>query len=273
MDLELRGKVALVTGGAGGIGRATAVALADQGVDVMIVDLPGADLEGTAEHVRAAGARAVVRAADVRRLEELEAAVDDCQRELGGLDFYVSVAGGGTAQTMATMTADDWDAIVSLNLSGPFFGVKAATPALRRRGGGAVVIVGSLAGLTMSMNNGVSYTAAKAGVLGLVRHAAYELARDEIRVNAVLPGPVLSPQMEAKLPAEIIDRVADELPLGRWVRPGEIATSILYFCSSLSSAVTGSHVIVDSGHHIGPNSSRDEYFARRDTALTNMRSV
>jgi NAD(P)-dependent dehydrogenase (short-subunit alcohol dehydrogenase family) len=264
MDLELSGKTAIVTGGAGGIGSATAFALAEQGVDVLVFDLRPDGLDDVAAGIRERGTRALTLSGDVTKLDDVERAVEAVEREWGGLDLYVSVAGGGTAHTLKTMTPENWHAVIDLNLTGPFNGISAAAPALRRRGGGAIVTVGSLAGLTMSMNNGVSYTAAKAGVLGLTRHSAFELARDEIRVNAVLPGPVLSPQMVKKLPPEIIARVASELPLGRWVRPEQVATAILYYCSSMSSGSTGDYVIVDSGHHIGANSSREEYFARRD---------
>jgi 3-oxoacyl-[acyl-carrier protein] reductase len=135
---------------------------------------------------------------------------------------------------------------------------------LRRRGGGAIVTVGSLAGLRMSMNNGMSYTASKSGVLGLTRHAAFELGRDNIRVNAVLPGPVLTPQMKAKISAETLAGVPKTLPLGRWVQPSEVAAPILFFCSPMASACTGTHVIIDCGLHVGATSSRDEYDRTRD---------
>lgn len=264
MDLEMKGS-AIVTGAAGGIGSATARALAKQGVEVFLVDLPTSAVDVIADEIRADGGSAEAFVGDMREPDTADAVVAECERVFGGLDYYVNVAGGGTAQTLDSMSPADWHAIVDLNLSAPFFALKAAAPALRRRGGGTVVVVGSLAGLRMSMNNGVSYTAAKAGVLGLVRHAAFELGRDDIRVNAVLPGPVLSPQMVAKLPQQIVDRVASDVPLGRWVQPDEVASAILYFCSSLSSASTGAHLVVDSGQHIGASSGRDEYFARRDT--------
>jgi NAD(P)-dependent dehydrogenase (short-subunit alcohol dehydrogenase family) len=118
----------------------------------------------------------------------------------------------------------------------------------------------------MSMNNGVSYTAAKAGVIGLTRHAAYELGRDNIRVNAVLPGPVLTPQMKAKISAETLARVPRELPLGRWVQAEEVAAPILFFCSPMANACTGTHVVIDCGLHIGATSPRDEYDRTRDLA-------
>lgn len=264
MDYGIRGKVALVTGAAGGIGSATAWAFAQAGVDLALFDRDAQGVERVAREMREAGVRALAGAFDVRQFEAWEQAIARTEAELGGLDFIVNVAGGGSRQTLATMTPQDWHAIVDLNLTGPFHSIKAGAPALRRRGGGAIVTVGSLAGLQMSMNNGVSYTAGKAGVLGLTRHAAFELGRDHIRVNAVLPGPVLTPQMKAKISAETLASVPKTLPLGRWVQPQEVAAPILFFCSPMASACTGTHVIIDCGLHVGATSSRDEYDRTRD---------
>jgi 3-oxoacyl-[acyl-carrier protein] reductase len=264
MDYGISGKVAFITGAAGGIGSATARLFAKAGVAVALFDRDGPGAERLAQQLRGEGAKAIAGEFDVRELEPFAKAIGRTEAELGGVDFIVSVAGGGSRQTLETMTAEDWRAIVDLNLTGPFHSIKAGAPALRRRGGGAIVTVGSLAGLRMSMNNGVSYTAAKSGVLGLTRHAAYELGRDGIRVNAVLPGPVLTPQMKAKISPETLARVPRELPLGRWVQPEEVAAPILFFCSPMANACTGTHVIIDCGLHVGATSSRDEYDRMRD---------
>jgi 3-oxoacyl-[acyl-carrier protein] reductase len=234
------------------------------GCAVVLCDRDGAALQKLADELRGFGARVMSDSFDVREFEPFVSAVARSEAEFGGLDFIVNVAGGGSRQTLATMTPADWHAIVDLNLTGPFHSIKAGAPALRRRGGGAIVTVGSLAGVRMSMNNGVSYTAAKSGVLGLTRHAAFELGRDNIRVNAVLPGPVLTPQMQAKISAETLARVPRELPLGRWVQPAEVAAPILFFCSPMASACTGTHVIIDCGLHVGATSSREEYDRTRD---------
>jgi NAD(P)-dependent dehydrogenase (short-subunit alcohol dehydrogenase family) len=268
MNYGIQGKIALVTGAAGGIGSATARLFVQQGVAVALYDRDVDGAERLAAELRANGAKAIAGEMDVRQYDAFAAGVDRTEHELGGLDIVVSVAGGGTRQTLATLTPEDWHAIIDLNLTGPFNAVKAGAPALRRRGGGAIVTVGSLAGLRMSMNNGVSYTAAKAGVLGLTRHAAFELGRDNIRVNAVLPGPVLTPQMKAKISPETLARVPTELPLGRWVQPEEVAAPILFFCSPMANACTGTHVIIDCGLHVGATSSREEYDRTRDLAAT-----
>jgi NAD(P)-dependent dehydrogenase (short-subunit alcohol dehydrogenase family) len=259
MDLGIRGKVAFITGAAGGIGAATARLFAAEGAWLALFDRDEQGLRQLAQALRAEGAKVIEGSFDVRDYEACVAAVARTEAELGGLDFLISVAGGGTRRTIDSMSPADWAGVLDLNLTGPFNGIKAASPALRRRGGGAIVTVGSLAGLTMSMNNGVSYTAAKAGVLGLTRHAAFELGGDRIRVNAVLPGPVLTGQMKAKISDETLARVPQTLALGRWVEPSEIAAPILFFCSSMASACTGTHVVVDCGLHIGAPTSRSEY--------------
>jgi NAD(P)-dependent dehydrogenase (short-subunit alcohol dehydrogenase family) len=264
MNYGISGKVAFITGAAGGIGSATARLFAQEGAQLALFDRNAEGVEQLARELREGGARVLAGELDVREYDAFAAAIARTEKEFGGLDFIVNVAGGGTRQTLATMTVDDWHATVDLNLTGPFNSIKAGGPALRRRGGGAIVTVGSLAGLTMSMNNGVSYTAAKAGVIGLTRHAAFELGRDNIRVNAVLPGPVLTPQMKAKISPETLERVPRGLPLGRWVQAEEVAAPILFFCSPMANACTGTHVVIDCGLHIGAPMSRDEYERTRD---------
>ena len=268
MTFDIAGKVALVTGAAGGIGSATVALFARAGVAVAAFDRDAAGAAEVAARIGRNGARVLGGGFDVRDQAAFADAVARTEREFGGLDFIVNVAGGGSRQTLATMTIEDWHAIVDLNLTGPFNSIKVGAPALKRRGGGAIVTVASLASIRMSMNNGMSYTASKSGVLGLVRHAAFELGGDNIRVNAVLPGPVLTPQMKAKLSAEKIAEVPRTLPLGRWVQPDEVAAPILFFCSPMSSACTGTHVVIDCGLHVGATSSRAEYEQSRDQPST-----
>jgi len=267
MNFDVKGKVALITGAAGGIGSATARLFAQAGVSLALFDLDDAGARRLAGELDCDGVRAIGGGFDVRDGEAFAAAVARTESELGGLDFIVNIAGGGSRQTLETMTLKDWHSIVDLNLTGPFNSIKAGAPALRRRGGGAIVTVASLASVRMSMNNGMSYTASKAGVLGLTRHASFELGPDNIRVNAVLPGPVLTPQMAAKISPETLARVPRDLSLGRWVQPEEVAAPILFFCSSMASACTGTHVVIDCGLHVGATSSREEYNRTRDQAL------
>jgi 3-oxoacyl-[acyl-carrier protein] reductase len=204
---------------------------------------------------------------DVTDAAAVEEAAIRTERELGGIDLLVNVAGGNAGQRsslLEDMPSQDWADVLTLNLSGPFHCVKACVEPMRRRGQGAVVTVASLASIRMSMNLGISYTSAKAGLLGFTRHAAFDLAPHRIRVNAVLPGPVLTEPMKAHVAqTPLMDAVPRQLPIGRWIEPEDIANSILFFCSNVSSACTGTHLVVDGGLHIGSPTDPDVYFAKR----------
>lgn len=257
---DMAGKVAIVTGGAGGIGRATAALLRQRGARVALLDRDEEGLDAAAGE-DAGTTTAVV---DVTDAPAIAAACAGVEERLGRIDILVNVAGGGLPRTLDATPAADWDRIVALNLSAPFYVIQAVAPAMRRAGGGAVVTVSSLAALQISLNNGASYTAAKSGVLGLTRHAAFELARDGIRVNAVLPGPIMTPQMDAKIDAATREAIPRKVPLGRWLTPEEVAAPIVFLCSDAASGCTGTHLVVDGGLHIGSPTDAATYFARRD---------
>lgn len=237
----LADKVAVVTGGASGIGAATTEMLRRRGAAVSVWDIAPTTDDGSAYY----------RCIDVRDPDAVSRAAQFVECELGGIDLLINVAGGGTQQMIESMSPQDWNAIIALNLSGPFYAIKACVAAMRRRGGGRIVIVSSLAALRMSMNLGVSYTAAKSGLLGLTRHAAFEYARDNILVNAVLPGPVMTPLMREKSTPEAVEYAAKSMPLGRFLTPDEIAEPILFFCSPASSGCTGATLLIDGGCSIG----------------------
>ncbi|WP_161993515.1 SDR family NAD(P)-dependent oxidoreductase [Muricoccus nepalensis] len=260
----MSGKVAIVTGGAGGIGRATAALFRRHGARVALFDRDEAALAAAARGEMGDDAGTITAVVDVTDAAAAAAACARVEERLGRIDILVNVAGGGLPQTLGAMPAADWDRIVALNLSAPFYLIQAVAPAMRRAGGGAVVTVSSLAALQISLNNGASYTAAKSGVLGLTRHAAFELARDGIRVNAVLPGPIMTPQMNAKIDDATRAAIPRKVPLGRWLTPEEVAAPILFLCSDAASGCTGTHLVVDGGLHIGSPTDAATYFARRD---------
>jgi 3-oxoacyl-[acyl-carrier protein] reductase len=260
MNFDFSGRVAIVTGGAGGIGSATVLRLLQSGAKVAAFDRD----QGRLDQLKTGkGNDLSIHLVDVMNLEQVERAVAEVERAFGRIDILISVAGGGTPTTIQSADANDWNRVIALNLSAPFFCIKAVAPAMRRVGGGSIVTVGSLAAFQMSFNNGASYTAAKSGVLGLTRHAAFELSRDNIRVNAVLPGPIMTPQMDAKIDAKSRAAVPKQVPLGRWLAPDEVADPILFFCSEAARGCTGSHVLVDGGLHIGAQYDRETYFAKR----------
>ena len=263
MDFDFSGRVAIVTGGAGGIGTATVNALLKSGAKVAAFDRHRTRLD---QLKAGKGDELSIHQVDVLSLDQVEQEVANVEKAFGRIDLLISVAGGGTATTIDSADADDWNRVLGLNLSGPFYGIKSVAPSMRRVGGGSIVTVGSLAAFQMSFNNGVSYTAAKSGVLGLTRHAAFELARDNIRVNAVLPGPIMTPQMDAKIDARSRADVPRRVPMGRWLSPEEVADPILFFCSDAARACTGTHVIVDGGLHVGAQYDTETYFAKRKSS-------
>jgi len=238
MTIDLTGKIALVTGGGNGIGAASCRALAKSGARVAVIDRDG---EAAAKVASEIGGGATGHA----------------------LDILVNSAGTITRQTIAEMPSADWDRIIAVNLRGPFNGTQAVIPHMKQRGGGAIVNIASVAGRRISFGGGANYTASKAGLLGLTRHAAYELAPDNIRVNAVCPGPTATAFGGGQIPsAERKAERARKIPLGRMVEAADIADAVLFLASDLSRMCTGIALDVDGGVLISNDIPYEEYFAR-----------
>jgi NAD(P)-dependent dehydrogenase (short-subunit alcohol dehydrogenase family) len=267
--MRLTGKVAIVTGGARGIGAGIARCLAAEGAAVGIVDIDGAEAEKTAA---ALGARALGVAADCSDEKAIEAAVDRICRELGGLDLMVNNAGAGTGvirpEELPTgpgiehLPQASWDAQLANNLRTNFLGSKAAIPRLRARGGGAIVNIASIAALTPTGGPMAAYGAAKAGVVHLTRSLALELGPSNIRVNAICPGFLftrawegLALVMKAREPAfrdlsarEIfLEMVKRATPLGREQTPEDIGKLVCFLASDDAMNITGQEIKVDGG--------------------------
>jgi len=255
----LAGKVAIVTGAASGIGAATAAALAAAGARVALLDR---DAEGAA----AAAAElpdARPFAADVSDKASVEAAFAAIGAAWGGLDILVNNAGVESTWTIERMPEASWDRVLAVNLKGAMLCTQAAVPAMRARGGGAIVNVSSVAGKLISFSGDAAYTAAKAGLLGFTRHAAFELGADKIRVNAVCPGPTLTPMILRNLSEAQRKHVATIVPLGRWVEPGDVASAIVFLAGDGAAMCTGTSIDVDGGVLVSNGSPYQEYFARR----------
>ncbi|MBS1881032.1 MAG: SDR family oxidoreductase [Actinobacteria bacterium] len=235
---------ALVTGAAGGIGRATCLELAGQGWRVAACDLDGA--EGTAAAVRDAGGEALSLAFDVR---DAEAARDAHRRAEAGLGAVGAVvANAGVADRLARaarIEPEAWRGEVEVNLTGAFLSLQPALAGMRDRGGGRVVAISSTAA-TDGLAGQVAYSAAKAGLLGMVRTLALELAPAGVTVNAVLPGMVATEKVEA-MPAEVRDRARARVPLGRFADPAEVASVVAFLCSEAAAYLTGAWIPVDGG--------------------------
>ena len=240
-------KSALVTGGASGIGRARALALAREGAQVMVADL--VDCAETVRIITAAGGTARSCTVNVVNAAEVEAMVTATVAAFGRLDIAFNNAGiGGVFGKTADYPADDWAKVIAVNLTGVWHCMKYELQQMLQQGGGSIVNTASVAGL-VGMGHAPAYTAAKHGVVGLTKNAALEYARANIRVNAVCPGGVRTNMTEAAdraLPG-FMAKLAKHEPMGRVAEPEEIASAVVWLASDGASFMTGHALAVDGG--------------------------
>ena len=249
---KLKGKVAIITGGASGIGRVTAEFFLNDGADVLIFDNNKADLENTVKEINSKKLNHFV--GDVSILEDNLKAVELAKEKFGGLDIFVANAGiEGDVKNLEDYDIEKFDQVMSVNVKGPFLGLKASIPALTNRGGGSFIITSSIAGLSGAPQIG-AYATSKHAVIGLMKSAAKECADKNIRVNTVNPSPVETRMMrsleEGLMPGEseqAKDLMESNIPLGRYGKPEDVAKVMLFLASDDSSFVTGSVYTVDGG--------------------------
>lgn len=246
-DLRLDGKVAFVTGGSRGIGRAIVLRLADAGAAVAFsyVSRSEAAAEVVAE-VSGRGGRALAVRADVRDRKELDAAFARTEAELGGIDVLVNNAGINKPTDFDRIEEGDWDDILAVNLKGPFLASQAVLPYIRRRGGGSIVMIGSVSGQYGGPRT-AHYAASKAGLISLAQVIARFGARDGIRCNTVAAGLIESDMAAAGLQSGAVAQAAEGILLGRMGRPDEVADAVLYLASDASSYVTAQTLNVNGG--------------------------
>jgi NAD(P)-dependent dehydrogenase (short-subunit alcohol dehydrogenase family) len=243
------GKVALVTGGGSGIGRATALAFAREGAKVVVADVVVAGGEETVRLIKAAGGEATFVKADVAKAAEVEALVKKTVETYGKLDCAFNNAGieGEIAQT-TDCTEENWNRVVDIDLKGVWLCMKYEIPYMLKQGSGAIVNTASVAGL-VGFQGLPAYVAAKHGVNGLTKTAALEYAKSGIRVNAVCPGVIQTPMVERAFRAnpQFGEAAAALEPVGRLGKPEEIAEAVVWLCSDAASFVTGLPMAVDGG--------------------------
>jgi NAD(P)-dependent dehydrogenase (short-subunit alcohol dehydrogenase family) len=243
------GKVVIVTGGASGIGRATAIALARDGAKVVIGDIDVAGCENTVAAIEDQGGEAIYLRADMTKSADIQSLVMKAVSEYGGLDCAFNNAGlVGSVAGIVDTTEEEWNRVVATNLTGVWLCMKYEIPEMLKRGGGAIVNNGSVTGL-VGAPGPVGNVATKHGVSGLTKSAALQYAKQGIRVNAVAPGLVrtaLSQQMVALHP-DAESALLAAVPQGRWCEPEEIAEAVVFLCSPHSSHMTGHVMAIDGG--------------------------
>ena len=247
---RFEGRVAIVTGGGRGIGRAIAERFAADGAAVVVADLNMVTADDVASSIGAAGGRALAIRTDVTVPADADDLAAQAIASFGRIDILVNNAGILRSTRAADVTADEWHLVVNANLTGAFLCARAAYPALRDSGNGRIVNVASMAGRATSTLGGVHYTTAKAGVLGLTRHLAREWASDAITVNAISPGIVNTPMTREHTDAVRMAQVLASIPLGRLAEDTEIASLVCFLASDEAAYITGANVDIHGGELI-----------------------
>jgi len=243
--MKLKGKVALVTGGAQGIGKAIALALAREGADIIVSDIVVETAEKTAAEIAVLGVRAKALKMNVADPAEVDAKVKEAQNEFGKIDILVNNAGITKDTLLIRMKPEDFDAVIAVNLKGTYNCTKAVAPIMMKSRWGRIVNIASIVGQIGNVGQ-ANYSASKAGVIGLTKTSARELAARNINVNAVAPG-YIDTEMTKKLPDDVKAKMQEQIPLGRLGTPEDVAAAVLFLVSDDSSYITGQVIGVNGG--------------------------
>jgi 3-oxoacyl-[acyl-carrier protein] reductase len=249
--MRFQDKVAVITGGASGIGAATARGLSDEGARVVVADWNSESLQKMEAEMREKARPYLGLKIDVSQEKEVQALIDQALSRFGGIDLLVNNAGispkhRGKKQNLWEMSVEEWDRVMAVNIRGVFLCCRFAVPRMIERGGGAIVSLSSQAAKAGSVITGSHYVISKAGVIGLTKILAREVAAHKIRVNAVAPGRIDTP-MIWDVPAEVNEQIRKSIPLGRLGKAEEVADPILFLLSDAASFITGVVIDINGG--------------------------
>lgn len=242
----LKGRTAIVTGSARGIGKAIAMKLASYGANIVINDIPSSDCaEAACEEIKALGVDSIVVKGDVRNKEDVEALISAAMDKFGKIDIFVNNAGVTRDGLMIRMSEEDWDLVMDINLKGAFNCIKAVARPMMKQRSGSIINIASIVGV-MGNAGQANYVASKAGLIGLTKTTAKEFASRGIRCNAVAPGFIRSAMTDV-LTDDVKKKYFESIPLGRFGETDNIADVVAFLASDMSQYVTGQTINVDGG--------------------------
>jgi 3-oxoacyl-[acyl-carrier protein] reductase len=245
---DLKGQAAIVTGGARGIGRAICLELAQRGCNILATDMLAEPLAETKAAVEAQGVRCLTEVANVTQPEVVENLVETAVAQFGKLDIMVNNAGITRDTLVLSMSDEQWDAVLNVNLRAVFLGTRAAAKVMLRQRGGRIINMASFSGLSGNAGQ-ANYAASKAGVIGLTKSVAKEMAKRGVLCNAVAPG-FIDTAMTGALPDKVKEVAKQIIPMQRMGQPEEVAKIVAFLAGSMSSYVTGQVISVDGGLHM-----------------------
>jgi len=244
---RVSGKVAIVTGAAGGMGKEDALLLAKEGAKVVVTDIQEEKVNEVVAQINQSGGEAIGFRHDVTSEEEWIRIIDETVKKWGKIDVLVNNAGISLAKSLVDTTAQDWDKVMSINLTGGFFGIKHVIPVMQKNGGGSIINISSIAGLTGS-NGAGPYTASKGAVRLLTKAIAIDYGKDNIRCNSIHPGYIETPMTKDLLADDQMTKwFLSNTPLARLGKAENIAAGVLFLASDESSFITGAELAIDGG--------------------------
>ena len=247
IEQELQGKVGIVTGGGRGIGRGIAERLAKAGAEIIIADIDISKAKKTAEKLAKKGKNSLAIQADISRERAINFLIRKSLEKFGKVDILINNAGIMYRTRLQDISLEEWESTLKVNLTGPFLLIKAVLPIMKKNGSGRIVNISSSAGRSVSTLGGAHYTTSKAGLLGLTRAAAKELASHGITVNAVCPGLIDTPMVRKTTKKAELESFINSFPIQRLGLPEEIGDLVVFLCSERASYITGASIDINGG--------------------------